>query len=258
MSEATESNINEMMAGDGSGLALPPAFVFVNTKSHRKYKKNNDKVDGRTKGAKTMLSRINKRKMKKEETIIPAGYDARVDIESIEPIAEKAPTETERAQKQIHQMKKLKRSKGLQKKRAEAKKGMQDKSDEMNVLMRARMADFKKKASDQTKKATQQKNSYEPTEGEIMTENTATYDDVVKVAMEVATSELNPSGEHGFAKIKFDDGTEQNLDNFSAKRIAACYGQLDDAHKNQFQYLLNKDAATYQSALDFAIRSSSK
>ena len=155
-------------------------------------------------------------------------------------------------------MKKLKRSKGLQKKRAEAKKGMQDKGDEMNVLMRARMADFKKKASDQTKKASTQKNSYEPTEGEIMTENTATYDDVVKVAMEVATSELNPSGEHGFAKIKFDDGTEQNLDNFSAKRIAACYGQLDDAHKNQFQYLLNKDAATYQSALDFAIRSSSK
>ena len=196
--------------------------------------------------------------MKKEETIIPAGYDARVDIESIEPIAEKAPTETERAQKQIHQMKKLKRSKGLQKKRAEAKKGMQDKSDEMNVLMRARMADFKKKASDQTKKATQQKNSYEPTEGEIMTENTATYDDVVKVAMEVATSELNPQGETGFAKIKFDDGTEQNLDNYSAKRIAACYGQLDDTHKTQFQYLLNKDAATYQSALDFAIRSSSK
>ena len=247
MSEATESNINEMMAGDGSGLALPPAFVFVNTKSHRKYKKNNDKVDGRTKGAKTMLSRINKRKMKKEELEV-----------KVEPIQEKAPTETERAQKQIHQMKKLKRSKGLQKKRAEAKKGMQDKSDEMNVLMRARMADFKKKASDQTKKASTQKNSYEPTEGEIMTENTATYDDVVKVAMEVATSELNPAGEHGFAKIKFDDGTEQNLDNFSAKRIAACYGQLDDAHKNQFQYLLNKDAATYQSALDFAIRSSSK
>ena len=247
MSEATESNINEMMAGDGSGLALPPAFVFVNTKSHRKYKKNNDKVDGRTKGAKTMLSRINKRKMKKEELEV-----------KVEPIQEKAPTETERAQKQIHQMKKLKRSKGLQKKRAEAKKGMQDKSDEMNVLMRARMADFKKKASDQTKKATQQKNSYEPTEGEIMTENTATYDDVIKVAMEVATSELNPAGEHGFAKIKFNDGTEQNLDNFSAKRIAACYGQLDDAHKNQFQYLLNKDAATYQSALDFAIRSSSK
>ena len=131
---------------------------------------------------------------------------------------------------------------------------MQSKTKEMDILMKARLTDFKKKASDQTKKASTQKNSYEPTEGEIMTENTATYDDVVKVAMEVATSELNPQGETGFAKIKFDDGTEQNLDNYSAKRIAACYGQLDDTHRTQFQYLLNKDAATFQSALDFAVR----
>ena len=101
-----------MMAGDGSGLALPPAFVFVNTKSHRKYKKNNDKVDGRTKGAKTMLSRIQKRKKMKE------------DLETT--ISEAAPTETERAQKQIGQMKKLKRQKHLQTKKDQAKKGMQD------------------------------------------------------------------------------------------------------------------------------------
>ena len=253
MSTTTEPNMNEMMAGDGSGLSMPPAFVFVNTKSHRKYKKKDkDKVDGRTTGAKTMLSRITKRKMKKEETI-PAGYTARVDIESIEPVvSEGAPTETERAQKQIGQMKKLKRQKGLQKKRDEAKKGMQDKTKEMDVLMKARMSDFKKKASDQTKKA--QNNSYEPTEGEVMTETTATYDDVIKVALEVATSELNPAGEASFAKIKFDDGSEQNLDNFSAKRISACYAQLDDTKKQQFQALLNKDASTYQSALDFAIR----
>ena len=254
MSSTTEPNMNEMMAGDGSGLSMPPAFVFVNTKAHRKYKKKDkDKVDGRTTGAKTMLSRITKRKMKKEETI-PAGYTARVDIESIEPVvSEGAPSETERAQKQIGQMKKLKRQKGLQKKRDEAKKGMQDKTKEMDVLMKARMSDFKKKASDQTKKASQN-NSYEPTEGEVMTETTATYDDVIKVALEVATSELNPAGEASFAKIKFDDGSEQNLDNFSAKRISACYAQLDDTKKQQFQALLNKDASTYQSALDFAIR----
>ena len=232
------------MAGNGAALSMPPAFVFVNPRSHRRYKKNNeDNVDGRTKGAKKLMSRITKRKMKEEL--------------ELQTISEKS-TETERAQKAIGQMKKLGRQKDLQKKRDETKKKMQSKTKEMDILMKARLTDFKKKASDQTKKATTQKNSYEPTEGEIMVENTATYDDVVKVAMEVATSELNPSGEHGFAKIKFDDGTEQNLDNFSAKRIAACYGQLDDAHKNQFQYLLNKDAATYQSALDFAIRSSSK
>ena len=47
---------------------------------------------------------------------------------------------------------------------------------------------------------------------------------------------------------------KQNLDNFSAKKIAACYGSLDDSHKDQFRFMVNKDAATFQSALDFAIR----
>ena len=246
MSETVDSNMNEMIAGDGAHLSMPPAFVFVNTKGHRKYKKDNkEKVDGRTKGAKTMLSRIQKRKMKE---------DLEVKVE--QPIEEGAATETERAQKQIGQMKKLKRAKGLQKKRDEAKKGMQDKTKEMDVLMKARMSDFKKKASDQTKKA--QNSSYEPTEGEVMMENTVERNDVVAVALDVATSELNPAGETSFAKIKFDDGSEQNLDNFSAKRISAVYGQLDDTHKQQFQYMLNKDASTYQSALDFAIRNSGK
>ena len=84
----------------------------------------------------------------------------------------------------------------------------------------------------------------------IMTEN----QDVIQVALDVATSELNPQGEGSFAKVQFSDGSVQNLDNFSAKRIAACYAQLDDTHKQQFQYMLNKDAASYQSALDFAVR----
>ena len=85
-----------------------------------------------------------------------------------------------------------------------------------------------------------------------MTESTQ--QDALDVAMQVATSELNPSGETSFAKIKFGDGSEQNLDNFSAKRIAACYAQLEDSQQQQFRYMLNKDAATYQSALDFAVR----
>ena len=59
--------IDEMVAGDGSSLSLPPAFVFVNPKSARRYKKKNqDKVDGRTRGARNLLSRIQRRKMKEE------------------------------------------------------------------------------------------------------------------------------------------------------------------------------------------------
>jgi len=231
MSKKSESNLNEMMAGDGSGLQLPPAFVMVNPKQHRKYKKaNQDNVDGRSKGARSLFDRIQRRKMKEELTV-----------------SEAVSSETERAQKSIQQGKKLKRQKDLQNKRKEAKSKMMDKSKEMDTLMKARLSDFKKKASDQTKKL--KKEQTEVTK-EIMTEN----QDVVQVALDVATSDLNPQGEGSFAKVQFADGSMQNLDNFSAKRIAACYAQLDDTHKQQFQYMLNKDASTYQSALDFAIR----
>jgi len=226
--------MNEMInsAGDGSGLQLPPAFVMVNPRQHRKYKKNNEKVDGRSKGAKDLFSRIQRRKMKEEKETQILEYTA---------------TETERAQKSIGQQKKLSRQKDLQKKRGEAKEKMVRKSKEMDTLMKARLADFKKKASVQTKKLKREETEVTK---EIMTEN----QDVVQVALDVATSELNPQGEQNFAKIQFGDGSVQNLDNFSAKRIAACYAQLDDTHKQQFQYLLNKDASTYQTALDFAVR----
>lgn len=124
---------------------------------------------------------------------------------------------------------------------------MVSKTKEMDVLMKARLADFKKKASDQTKKLKKEDNEMN---GEIIMEN----QDVIQVALDVATSELNPSGEGSFAKIQFSNGSSQNLDSFSAKRIAACYAQLDDEHKQQFQYMLNKDATTYQAALNFAVR----
>lgn len=237
MSETTEPNLNEMMAGDGSALSMPPAFVFVKPRSHRAYKKaNKDYIDGRSKGAKSLLSRINRRKKMKEE------------LENL--ISEAAPSETERAQKQITQQKKLNRAKDLQKKRAEAKAKMQTKTKEMDTLVKARLSDFKKKAAQQQQKV--QKNSYEP-EGEIMTESTTTVD-ALEVALRVATSELNPSGETEFAKITFGDGTQQNLDNFSAKRIAAAYAQLDDTNKEKYRYMLNKDAVTFQSALEFAVK----
>ena len=164
-------------------------------------------------------------------------------------VTEALSTDTERAQKQIQQGKKLGRQKDLQKKRGEAKEKMMRKTKEMDTLMKARLSDFKKKASSQTKKL-KRNNEETNVNKDVIIEN----QDVIKVALDVATSELNPQGEGSFAKIQFADGGVQNLDNFSAKRIAATYAQLDDTHKQQFQYLLNKDASTYQTALDFAVR----
>ena len=228
-----------MKAGDGSDVALPPAFVIVNPRQHRRYKKGNqDQVDGRTSGAKDLMSRINKRKMKKEQV------EEKV-------VSEAAPTNTERAQKQIAQKKKLNRQKDLQSKKDQAKKGMQRKSQEMDTLMKARLQDFKAKASGQEKKLKKINNSTELEGDKMVNEG----QDAIQVALDVATSELNPQGETSFAQIEFSDGSKQNLDNFSAKRIAACYAGLEkDEHKQQFQYMLNKDAVSFQSALDFAIR----
>jgi|TARA_B100001094_G_scaffold11122_1_gene9908 hypothetical protein len=232
MSKGTKPNIEEMInsAGDGSGLQLPPAFVMVNPRQHRAYKKGNENIDGRSKGARSLFDRIQKRKMKEDTNVTEA-----------------LSTDTERAQKQITQGKKLGRQKDLQKKRGEAKEKMMRKTKEMDTLMKARLSDFKKKASDQTKKLKKEQT-------EVTTNTMNENQDVIQVALDVATSELNPAGEGSFAKIQFSDGGVQNLDNFSAKRIAACYAQLDDTHKPQFQYMLNKNAASYQSALDFAVR----
>ena len=74
MSERTEPNLKEEInsAGDGSGLQLPPAFVMVNPRQHRRYKKNNETVDGRTKGARSLFDRIQKRKMKEETNVTEA------------------------------------------------------------------------------------------------------------------------------------------------------------------------------------------
>ena len=226
-----------MKAGDGSDLQLPPAFVLVNPRQHRRYKKNNEKIDGRTQGAKDLMSRISKRKMKKEQV-----------EEKI--VSEAAPTNTERAQKQIAQKKKLNRQKTLQNKKDQAKKSMQNKSQEMDTLMKARLADFKKKATGQEKKLGKLNNSIELEGDKMVNEG----QDVVQVALDVATQELNPNGETHFAQLEFSDGSKQNLDNFSAKRIAAAYAGLEGDNQKQFQYMLNKDASTFQSALDFAIR----
>jgi hypothetical protein len=239
MSKTFEPNINEMInsAGDGSGLQLPPAFVLVNPKQHRKYKKSNaDYIDGRSKGAKNLLSRISRRKKMKEE------------LEQI--ITEAVPSETERAQKQIAQQKKLNRQKDLQKKRDEAKKKMLNKTKEMDILMKARLADFKKRASKQQQKV--KKESYELTGVQIMTESAQL--DALEVALQVATSELDLRGETTFAKIQFEDGSTQNLDNFSAKKIAATYASLSPDNQDTFRYMINKNASTYQSALDFAVK----
>lgn len=266
MSETSQTTVNEMMAGDGSSLALPPAFVFVNTKKKSKVKllrRNKDeKIDGRKKGARKLIQRLmSRRKTKMSE-------------ENKEIIVE-AVSDTEKAQKQIKASKEMRAKRDLQAKRSDAKKKMSDKADEMNTLLRARMSDFKKKAAEKQQKADKQvqKNSYDP-QGNVISEmdtmdwnkspvtgaiprgGSAGGVDVFTTAMKVAEegSAYGRDPEISFANLVFQDGTAGRIGVFDAKRILATYENLSPENRDKFRVMLNMSNTTYQKALDFAIR----
>ena len=248
--------MNEMMAGDGSSLALPPAFVFVNTaKKKKNLKKTKDeKLDGRKKSAKKLIQRVmSRRKTKMTE-------------ENKEIIAE-AVSDTEKAQKQIKASKEMRAKRDLQAKRTQAKQKMTDKSDEMNTLLRARMSDFKKKAAEKQQKADKQvqKNSYDP-QGNVISEmdnmisiprgGSAGGVDVFTTAMKVAEegTSYGRDPEVSFANLVFQDGTSGRIGVFDAKRILATYEGLSPENRDKFRVMLNMSNSSYQKALDFAVR----
>jgi len=257
MSKTSQTTVNEMMAGDGSGLALPPAFVFVNTaKKKKNLKKTKDeKIDGRKKSARKLIQRVMSRRKTKMS-------------EEIKEVISEAASATEKAQKQIKAAKQMRAKRELQRKRAEAKSQAQDKSDEMNTLLRARMADFKKKAASKQQKAAKQvtqKNSFEP-EGNVISEmdqmisiprtGSAGGVDVFTTAMKVAEegTGYGRDPETSFANLVFQDGTAGRIGVFDAKRILATYEGLSPENRDKFRVMLNMSASSYAKALDFAVR----
>jgi F0F1-type ATP synthase membrane subunit b/b' len=265
MSETSKTTMNEMMAGDGSSLALPPAFVFVNTNKKKKSKWKGDKpdkIDGRKKGARKLIQRVMSRRKTKM-------------VEDNREIIAEAVSDTEKAQKQIKASKEMRAKRDLQAKRSEAKRKMSDKSDEMNTLLRARMSDFKKKAAEKQQKADKQvhKNSYDP-QGNVISEmdtmdwnkspvtgaiprgGSAGGVDVFTTAMKVAEegSAYGRDPETSFANLVFNDGTAGRIGVFDAKRILATYENLSAENRDKFRVMLNMSNSSYQKALDFAIR----
>ncbi len=256
MFKEPQPNLNEMKAGDGSGLALPPSFVFVNTKKKRVYKKNDDvKIDGRKKNARKLVRRILTNRTKRNGKMAE-------EITSV--ISEEGQTSTEKAQKQIKQQKILKSRQELQKKRSDAKAKMQDKQGEMETLVKARLTDFRKKAADKqqaaTKQVTSQKNSYDPS-GNVISEsnpnaiatvgaNIDVFSQAYKIAQEGNSYGRNP--EVSFAQVRFQDGNSAQISFFDAQKIVAAYEGLNDDNRIKFCALLNMNPETYSNALQFA------
>jgi hypothetical protein len=235
--------MNEMMAGDGSGLALPPAFVFVNTKKKKNLKKTKmEKLDGRKKSARNLIKRVMSRRTSK------------MSEESKEIISEVI-SDTEKAQKQIKASKEMRAKRDLQAKRTEAKKKMADKSDEMNTLLRARMSDFKKKAAEKQQKAASQVMKKEDVDIAIPRTGSAGGVDVFTTALKVAEegSAYGRDPEISFANLVFNDGSRGRIGVFDAKRILATYEGLSAENRDKFRVMLNMSASSYAKALDFAV-----
>ena len=243
MSETSQTTMNEMMAGDGSGLALPPAFVFVNTKKKKNLKKTKmEKLDGRKKSARNLIKRVMSRRTSK------------MSEESKEIISEVI-SDTEKAQKQIKASKEMRAKRDLQTKRTEAKKKMADKSDEMNTLLRARMSDFKKKAAEKQQKAASQVMKKEDVDIAIPRTGSAGGVDVFTTALKVAEegSAYGRDPEISFANLVFNDGSRGRIGVFDAKRILATYEGLSAENRDKFRVMLNMSASSYAKALDFAV-----
>ena len=243
MSETSQTTVNEMMAGDGSSLCLPPAFVFVNTAKKKKNLKmtKDEKLDGRKKSAKNLIKRVMSRRTSK------MSEESKEIMEAV--------TDTEKAQKQIKASKEMRARRDLQSKRTEAKKKMADKSDEMNVLLRARMSDFKKKSAEKQQKASSQVMKKEDVDISMPRTGSAGGVDVFTTALKVAEegSAYGRDPEISFANLVFQDGTRGRIGVFDAKRILSTYEGLSQENRDKFRVMLNMSASSYAKALEFSV-----
>jgi ribosomal protein S30 len=231
-----------MSVGTGANLALPPAHEPPGIPAKKK-----KKYDGRSRAGRKLVSRIllnrekrAQKKMKQEELQIFEADDK-----------QKGPSETERAQKQITQQKKLDKQKDVQKKAQEAKEKMQRKTKEMSDLTRARLSDFRKKAADKSQRLQRQVSHFEP-EGSQLQETIGTIQagrEVLATLMRIAGDSTLGARQEGF--VQFQDGRSMKVDSDVAKRMLATFEALDHDRQQQYRFLMNKDMESFLKIMQF-------
>jgi len=226
--------------GSGANLSMPPAVEpFASSKKKKSY-------DGRTKAGRKFVNTIllnrdkrAKKKMTKEELNIIEADEKKM-----------GPSETERAQKQITQQKKLNKQKELQKKAQDAKEKMQNKTKEMDTLMKARLSDFRKKAAQKNTQLQKQNNSFEVS-GDNLQETIGTIQrgrEVLATLMRIA-QDATFEYKEGF--VEFQDGRSMKVNSDMAKRMIATFEALDHDRQQQYRFLMNKDVESFLKIMQF-------
>lgn len=219
--------------GSGANVALPPAHEPPGIPASKKKKK----YDGRTKAGRKLVNRIltnrdkkAKKKMAQEQHITEADDK------------QKGPSETERAQKQIAQQKKLNKQKEVQKKAQDAKGKMQNKTKEMDTLMKARLSDFRKKASQKSTSLQKQVSEAAGTQApgvEIL-------GTLLKLAQEETYGNREIEGH-----LQFRDGRTLRVNSDVAKRMVATFEALDAQRQDQYRFLMNKSVESFLQIMRF-------
>jgi len=222
-----------MSVGSGANLSLPPAHEPPGIPAGKKKKK----YDGRTKAGRKLVNRIltnrdkkAKKKMTQEQHIIEADDK------------QKGPSETERAQKSITQQKKLNKQKEVQKKAQDAKGKMQNKTKEMDTLMKARLSDFRKKASEKSSNLQKQVSESAGTQAPGL--------EVLGTLMKLAQESTYGNQEvEGF--VQFRDGRSLRVNTDVAKRMVATFEALDAGVQDQYRFLMNKSVEDFLKIMQF-------
>ena len=225
--------------GTGANVALPPAHEPPGIPASKKKKK----YDGRTKAGRKLVNRIlsnrekrAKKKMAQEQHIIEADDK------------KEGPSETERAQKQIAQQKKLNKQKEVQKKAQDAKGKMQNKTKEMDTLMKSRLSDFRKKAA--KKQTSLQRQTQESVEIEEAAGTQAPGVEVLGTLMKLAQEETYGNREVE-GHIQFKDGRSLRVNSDVAKRMVSTFEALDAARQDQYRFLMNKSVESFLQIMRF-------
>ena len=226
-----------MSVGTGANLALPPAHEPPGIPASKKKKK---KYDGRTKAGRKLVNRIlsnrdkrAKKKMAQEQHIIEADEK------------QQGTSDTERAQKQIAQQKKLNKQREVQKKAQDAKEKMGNKTKEMDTLMKARLSDFRKKASDKNKRLQTQKESIEEAAG-TQAPGVEVLGTLMKLAQESTYGNQEVEGH-----VQFRDGRSLRVNTDVAKRMVATFEALDPARQDMYRFLMNKSVEDFLKVMQF-------
>ena len=224
--------------GSGANVALPPAHEPPGLP-----KKKKKKYDGRTKAGRKLVKRIlsnrekrAKKKMAQEQHIVEADDK------------KEGPSETERAQKQIAQQKKLNKQKEVQKKAQDAKGKMQNKTKEMDTLMKARLSDFRKKAS--KKQSSLQRQTQESVEIEEAAGTQAPGVEILGTLMKLAQEETYGNREIE-GHLQFRDGRTLRVNSDVAKRMVSTFEALDAARQDQYRFLMNKSVESFLQIMRF-------